>query len=169
MTQQTMIPIIRTGRIVDKCLKGKNEVPTLVIKEQNGGKIAVPINSGSDIDEDFKIGQEVRIRIEQVPHRFFDEPKQATEEKPFATTTVSCLLGVTDEDKGKVAVCQGCPSLKSKEVDGQREAYCEKSSFTGPDLHWMHTCNRVFAKPGIQGIFDRYSCGIGFRHRICPL
>lgn len=130
MTQQTIIPIIRTGKIIDKCLKGKGEIPTLVIKEQNGGKIAVPINSGSDIDEDFKIGQEVRIRIEKIPHRVFEieEPEAvpiAESEIKQPENGVFCLLNVPEELKGKDAVCQGCPSLKEKDTSEGKEAYCE--------------------------------------------
>ena len=120
-----MIPFSRVCKIVDKGLKGKAETPTLILKGPNGEKWSIPVNSGADIDKDFRIGEEILVTF-KAPNRRLEEAAPVQEPvKSEASTTVLCLLGVPDDLKGKDAVCQACPSLKERQTETGKDTYCE--------------------------------------------
>lgn len=125
------------GRIVGK---DAEKDPMIIIKDVNGKKHKVPIQSGMNLETDFTIGEELKISYSVIPHEILVQRRQAQAEaeqqeeetseasqealKP-ASTAVLCLLSVPDDLKGKDAVCQSCPSLKSRETTEGPEAYCE--------------------------------------------
>jgi hypothetical protein len=128
MEAPDLIPFGRTVKIVDKGLKGKAEIPTLTLKGQNGEKWVVPINSGVNI-EDYLLGQEIRVRFEDIPHRDFDlEPAQETKTElavavesslPIKVTEASasipddvCPQGVYPKEYGHSEFCDNCEHLQ---------------------------------------------------------
>lgn len=124
-----MKTIIRNGRIVDKSLKGKGEIPTIVVKGFNDGeKWSIPVNSGDDIDQDFTLGEEVRVEIKSIPMGTLNgvSPVLAvTVENTLPIEQTKCSLAVAEEDMGKVSVCQGCPNLEEKIVDNVADTFCK--------------------------------------------
>ena len=129
------------GRIIGKIAEKE---PQIVVKDVNGKKHKIPIQSGMDLETDFAIGEELKISYSVIPHEILvqrqhaqaevlaaqeEEPSEASPEvlKP-TSTTVLCLLGVPDDLRGKDAVCQGCPSLKERLTESGPEAYCELSA-----------------------------------------
>ena len=124
------------GRIIGKL---SEKEPQIIIKDINSKKHKIPIQSGMNLETDFTIGEELKISYSVIPHEILvqrqaanpestdEAEEEETNEAALApsTTSVLCLLGVPDDLKGQDAVCQSCPSLKSKEVDGVKEAYCE--------------------------------------------
>lgn len=135
-----MIPIIRTAQVKGKVLKGKDNVPTLVLKGYNGEKWELPLNDTVHL-ETFLINQEIRVRFEDIPHRSFDEetpqepcvtePKVTEpalpveqpdpddnqafiEQVPESSATIpegECPKGVFQNEYGTSEVCDDCKHL----------------------------------------------------------
>lgn len=133
MAQATMIPIIRTGQVTGKSLKGKSKQPTLNIVSQNGEKFSFNLNTKDDL-EAIPIGKELRIRLEEVPHRAFEEVTQSESQIPQvpAAPSVTCPKGVLADEYGHSEVCPGCEHNKAKDASGL-ETYCDLTTSKDPD------------------------------------
>ena len=104
---------------MDKGLKGKAEIPTLMIKGFNGEKWSVPIPSGTDLDNDYSISEEVRISFEAIPIRSLDESIPASnqpvpdviEANETTASVASCPKGALADEMGVAEVCVECEHL----------------------------------------------------------
>jgi hypothetical protein len=117
-----LIPIIRTGQVVSKVLKGKAKTPTLVLEGQNGEKWTLPLNDKVHL-ESFMIGQEIRVRFEDVPHYPLEPESKVEQPDPDdnqviieANATehsqVSCPKGALSDEMGTAEVCIACEHVK---------------------------------------------------------
>lgn len=108
-----MITFERKGRIIDKGLLGKDEIPTLIIKDVNNKTFKVPIPSGADLEEDFKINDELKITYAPINRSLYEEPTKASAPKPVTENRAQeflpfCSHGVLQDSYGNSDSCADC-------------------------------------------------------------
>jgi hypothetical protein len=116
-----LIPIIRTAQVKGKVLKGKDNIPTLILKGFNGEKWELPLNDTLHL-ENFLINQEIRVRFEDVPHYPLEaeakvEPADTDDKQAFIEDSASkssianCPKGALQDEMGVAEVCVECDHL----------------------------------------------------------